>query len=260
MCLVSFLWKQHEDHPLIVLANRDEFWDRPTAAAHWWEDHPDIWGGRDLQAGGTWMAMHKTHGRFAWITNYREPIDPSISSPSRGELIPKFLLSQAPITTFTAWIQTHGKDYQGFNLIYGDSKALWYFSNRLAEPIAQQLAPGLYGLSNHLLDTPWPKVQIANAQLLASSKHKQIDAIQMLNALTDKEKAEDERVPHTGVPFEMEKQLSPVFIDIPSVRYGTRVSTVLLMDKSFQLNAWEKTWQNLSIQHQQIDLTQPKVR
>ena len=249
MCLVSFLWKQHEKHSLIVVANRDEFWDRPTARADWWDDHTDIWGGRDLQAGGTWLAVHKVHGRFAWVTNYREPVEKNSGHPSRGELIPKFLLDTAPVSAFTSWIETHGKEYQGFNLVYGDQNELWYFSNRLDEPVAQKLEAGLYGLSNHLLETAWHKVVLAKEKLLAYSEVDNMDPEALLDALTNKEIARDEEVPDTGIPFEMEKKLSPVFIDIPEVRYGTRVSTVITLNQDQQISVWEKSWQDQSIKH-----------
>ncbi|MEM7511281.1 MAG: NRDE family protein [Bacteroidota bacterium] len=249
MCLVSFSWKQRADYPLIVVANRDEFWDRPTARAGWWEDQPDIWGGRDLQAGGTWLAVHKGHGRFAWVTNYREPMEKNTSQPSRGELIPKFLLDTAPVSAFTSWIETHGKEYQGFNLVYGDMNELWYFSNRLDEAVAQKLEAGLYGLSNHLLETSWPKVVRAKEKLKRFSEEDVLNPEALLESLTNKEIVKDEEVPDTGIPFEMEKKLSPVFIDIPEARYGTRVSTVITLDKNQQISVWEKSWKDQSIKH-----------
>ena len=174
-------------------------------------------------------------------------------------MIPKFLLDTAPIAAFTSWIETHGKEYQGFNLVYGDPHELWYFSNRLDEPVAQKLEAGLYGLSNHLLETAWPKVELAKEKLLSYSEAENLDPEALLDSLTNKEIVKDEEVPDTGIPFEMEKKLSPVFIDIPEARYGTRVSTVITLDKNQQISVWEKSWKDQSIHHMSQPISPSKT-
>ncbi len=153
MCLVVLAWQQHSDFPLLIAGNRDEFHARPTKAAHWWPDEPDIVGGRDLQAAGTWLALHR-NGRFATVTNYRDAVAPSAKNRSRGHLVTEFLLSEKDSSSYLESIDD--ASYAGFNLIVFDGKTLAWHSNRGDGP--RILAPGIYGLSNALLDSPWHKV------------------------------------------------------------------------------------------------------
>ncbi len=159
MCLIVFAWRQHPDFPLIVAANRDEFYERPTLAADFWADHPEVLGGRDLKEMGTWLGITRK-GRFAALTNYRDPLHVRADAPSRGWLVRDFLTGERGAEDYLARLRDRGAAYNGFSLILGDAAGLYYYSNRGEEGPAA-LAPGVYGLSNHLLDTPWPKVRRA---------------------------------------------------------------------------------------------------
>lgn len=214
MCLVVVAWRVHPDRPLIVASNRDERHDRPTVAAAEWDDEPGVFGGRDLTAGGTWLAVGR--GRFATVTNVRDPADTRVG-PSRGELPRRFLTGMERAETFATGIAV--EQYAGFNLIVGDGGSLWYVGTR--EP-PRALAPGIYGLSNDRLDTPWPKVRRARtamARALAGELHTELFAL-----LTDREGAPDEELPDTGVGLALERFLAPPFI--AGEAYGTRASTV----------------------------------
>lgn len=219
MCLMILAWRRHPDFRLVLAGNRDEFHERPAAAADWWPN--DIVGGKDLRAGGTWLAAHRS-GRFAVVTNYREPIEEGRGPRSRGELVTGFLESDASPEDYADEIAARGNDYAGFNLLLGDAAALTYLSNRGRGP--EVLAPGIYGLSNHLLDTPWPKLERTRARfraLLADGAQ----TAALLGMLADREPAADGELPATGVGPEWERLLSSPFIVNPY--YGTRCSTIL---------------------------------
>ena len=227
MCLIVFAFQTHKNYPLLVLANRDEFYHRPTSRADWWDDHPQILAGRDLKAGGTWMGVNKT-GRVAAITNFREPDNIKENAPSRGALVTDYLLGTSTPLEYLNHISERGELYNGFNLIVGDSESMAYYSNRGDSP--RLLSPGVYGLSNHLLDTSWPKLEKAKAgfhQLLKPNKSL-IDTNPFFQLMHDSERAPDHQLPSTGVPLEWERLLSPLFIESPT--YGTRVSTFLSID------------------------------
>ena len=226
MCLILFAYKQHPDYPLIVAANRDEFFQRPSAPIHFWEDYTNILAGRDLEKGGTWMGVTKT-GRFAALTNYRDPKENMDGKRSRGELVAGALNYEGDIQNYMTNIQEKADLYPGFNLLAGDENGLYYFSNR--EGIVKKLEPGIYGLSNHLLDTPWPKVKTGKEGLVRALK-KENDSLkeELFRILLNNEKYPDDQLPNTGVPLEMERELSPLFISMKN--YGTRCSTVLLAD------------------------------
>jgi len=217
MCLIVVGWRAHADFPLLVAANRDEFHARPTAPAARWPDAPQVIGGRDLEAGGTWLGITDT-GRFAAVTNVREPgVAPG--ARSRGGLTRDFLLSDTPAADYAARIA--GSEYSGFNLLLGDGATLLYCSNRESE--ARVLAPGIYGLSNHRLDSPWPKLQTAR-QRFAAALPGLPDENAFFELLADKGIAADADLPNTGVPLAWERLLSAVFVQSPD--YGTRASTV----------------------------------
>lgn len=220
MCLILVAWQQHPEYPLVVAANRDEFFSRPTAAAAPWPDHPDIHGGRDLEAGGTWLA-YSSRGRFAAVTNVREPGKPQ-GERSRGDLTRDFLVGDASAEEFSRQIQ--GERHAGFNLLLGDGNALCYVSNRCAPE--RTLAPGIYGVSNHLLDTPWPKLS-ASKQRFAAALTTLPDESAFFSLLADDEIVPDDALPATGVPLPWERLLSAVFVRSPD--YGTRASTLLLV-------------------------------
>ncbi len=191
MCVIFFALHSHSDHPLILLANRDEFYARPSQAAGYWQDLPNIYGGRDLQGGGTWLGVTRS-GRFAAVTNYRDPAAPT-GIRSRGDLVAGFLQSDLAATDYLTDVHARSGEYSGFNLLVGEfSKArneLHYYSNRGADP--RELKPGIYGLSNHLLDTPWPKVATGKARFTQILPTNTIDNHRFFELLADETLAED---------------------------------------------------------------------
>jgi uncharacterized protein with NRDE domain len=219
MCLIAIAWQAHSDYPLVVAANRDEWRDRPALPAHWWNDHPGLLAGRDLKAGGTWMGVTKG-GRFAAVTNFRDPSDRDSTALSRGSLVTEFLLGEETPGRFLAGLAARADRYNGFNLLAGDGRTLLYFGSREGE--VRAVEPGVHALSNHLLDEPWPKVRRARAALQAAVG----DGDEALFAmLSDATPAPDGELPDTGVGLERERMLSPILI--AGASYGTRASTVL---------------------------------
>jgi uncharacterized protein with NRDE domain len=225
MCLVLIALSSHPDYPLIVAANRDEFYDRPTDPAGFWNDEPAILAGRDLKAGGTWLGIDR-RGRFAAVTNYRQGRRERPAPRSRGHLVSDFLTASIGVREYIERAKADAELYNGFNLIAGDARELFYYSNR--EGRARALEPGVYGLSNHLLDTAWPKVtatKSAFGALLSRGADELIDGLFRL--LSDRNQFADDQLPHTGVGPEWERLLSSAFI--ASSNYGTRCSTVVLV-------------------------------
>ncbi len=226
MCLIVFAYKAHPRYRLIVAANRDESYKRPTAPADFWEDEPRILAGRDLEKMGTWMGV-SADGRFAALTNYRDPKQMNaVGKLSRGELVAGFLKGGMASADYVAGLASTGELYPGYNLLVDDGKSLYYFSNM--EGVAKEVEPGIHGVSNHLLNTPWPKVVRGKKGLGELLKQ---DAADLERALFDllrhAEPAPDLELPDTGIGLEWERVLSPLFIK--SEGYGTRCSTVLLM-------------------------------
>ena len=233
MCLIVVGWRVHPDYPLLVAANRDEFYARPTALAGYWPDAPEIIGGRDLEAGGTWLGITRG-GRFAAVTNVREPgAAPGIHS--RGRLTRDFLAGTQGAAEYVGQLAL--ADYSGFNLLASDGTALWYCSNRGAPPVA--LAPGVYGLSNHLLDSPWPKLLSAR-QRFAAALASVPDRGPLFAILADDEIVPDHELPATGVPLDWERRLSAIFIH--SENYGTRASTVVTQSASGAVTLEERSF------------------
>jgi uncharacterized protein with NRDE domain len=225
MCLIAFAYQAHPDRPLVVAANRDEAYARPTQQAHFWDEYPTVLAGRDLEAGGTWLGVDR-RGRFAAITNFREVGAHRKDAPSRGHLVGDFLFADAPADDYLKQVATQMQRYNGFNLLLLDYTGLYYLSNRSAAGATapRRLAPGVYGLSNHLLDTPWPKVVLAKqrfARFIAAGEP--LEA--MAEILRDTEIAPDNSLPATGIGEERERLLSPIFIAAET--YGTRCSTLL---------------------------------
>ena len=218
MCLILVAWQTRPDYPLVVAANRDEFHARPSAAAARWAEDPRVLGGRDLEAGGTWLGVRED-GRFAAVTNVREP-GAEKGPRSRGELPRDFLLGDRPPGTFAAGVD--GGRYSGFNLLLADAGELWYLSNRDGAP--RRLEPGVYGLSNHRLDTPWPKLVGAREGFQAAlARLPALDPC--FEVLADTGTVPDPDLPATGQPLAWERMLSAVFVS--SETYGTRACTVL---------------------------------
>jgi uncharacterized protein with NRDE domain len=224
MCLILIALDSHPDFALIVAANRDEFYDRPSAVAEFWGDAPWVLGGRDRKAGGTWLGVDR-RGRFAAVTNYRQGQREAAAPRSRGQLVSDFLTSGIDPRAHMDRVQRDAALYNGFNLVAGHARELWYFSNREGRPLA--LGPGVYGLSNHLLDSAWPKVTSSknalNALLTADPGALIPDLFALLS---DPRQAADHLLPRTGVSDDWERLLSSAFI--ASSDYGTRSSTVVL--------------------------------
>jgi len=189
MCLIFLALNHHPTYKLIVAANRDEFYNRQTAATAWWEDHPDIVGGRDLQAMGTWMAMSRK-GRISMVTNYRDPKNINPDAPSRGRLVSDYLLSSVTPDQYLKALEPHAKSYNGFNLLVGNPDQMHYLSNY--GPGASQLKSGFYGLSNHLLETPWPKVVRGKKKITPLLTHETLDPETLMEALDDDRVATDQ--------------------------------------------------------------------
>ncbi|RJG06155.1 NRDE family protein [Noviherbaspirillum cavernae] len=224
MCLIVFAWQVVPGAPLVAASNRDEYYDRAAIPAHWWSEHPDVYAGRDLQGGGTWMGITR-NGRFAAVTNIRSPLEKRLDAPSRGVLVADYLKGQASAAEYVADLSVRAHEFNGFNLVVGDSTQLIWYSNAQIddERNGKPLAPGIYGLSNASLDAPWPKVVRTKAQF-ASLLCQGAPEDAYFEMLTDTTRASDCRLPKTGVSIEWERILSAVCIESPE--YGTRASTV----------------------------------
>jgi uncharacterized protein with NRDE domain len=224
MCLVAFAWQAHPAWQLVLGANRDEFYDRPSAPAAWWPEQPDLLAGRDLRAGGIWLGVTRA-GRFAAITNFRDPDDTRAAARSRGELPLAFLASAQPASEFAQQAWTLRDAYNGFNLLLGDGEELWYSGSRDAQG-PRRVEPGVHALSNALLDTPWPKAARSGDRLGEALAQMEPER-SVLELLGDRSLAPDEELPDTGVGLEWERALSAPFI--ATERYGTRSSTYLAL-------------------------------
>lgn len=242
MCLIIFAYKMLPRYELILAANRDEFYSRPTAPADFWADAPEVFAGRDLAAGGTWLGITK-RGRFAAVTNYRDPLAP-IGKKSRGNLSRDFLTGNEESKDFLQKIRREKDEFSGFNLLVGDFGAaneLFYFSNRDANDEIKKLPAGIYGLSNHLLDTRWRKVEKSKAKFAEFLQNSaEINASGLFQILSDRAPAEDCDLPETGIGIERERILSPAFI--AAGNYGTRSSTVLTIESGGTVSFYEKTY------------------
>jgi uncharacterized protein with NRDE domain len=223
MCLILFAHRAHPAYRLVVAANRDEWFRRPTAPAAFWPDAPGLLAGRDLEQQGTWLGV-TTAGRFAAITNFRDPGSQRDEAPSRGRLVSDFLRATASALAYLERLRPEAAAYNGFSLLVGDGASLCYFSNREGE--IRELGPGIYGLSNSLLDVPWPKVRDGKARL-ARRLDDGLEADALLALLDDDGVAPDQELPQTGVGIEWERQLSPLRVRADG--YGTRSSTALLI-------------------------------
>jgi uncharacterized protein with NRDE domain len=225
MCLILLAHKVDPRYPLILAANRDESYARPAAPAAFWDDHPDIFGGRDLEKGGTWLGLTLS-GKLAAVTNYREGRKPGAAPLSRGTLVSDFLTGELDAPDYLERVKSRGSQFNGFILIAGNLDALYWYSNR-AQAV-QEIAPGVHGLSNHLFNSSWPKVtrskQALEALLGASEAGL---AAGLFEILSDRREAPDDELPDTGVGLQRERELSANFIC--GEHYGTRASTVVLI-------------------------------
>lgn len=237
MCLLVLAWNAHPRFRLVVAANRDEFHDRPAAPLDWWRDLPGVLAGRDLRGAGTWMGVSQA-GRFGVLTNYRdlEP-PPAPDAPSRGEFVPRFLAADAAPRPWLQELRPDASRYAGFNLLVGTDEELFYFSNRNGfDP--QPLSPGVYGLSNHLLDSPWPKLLRARERLRELVAAGRIETEPLFALLADRTPAQVDAIPQTGLPPDWERALSAPFV--VHGRYGTRCSTVLLVERHGRVTMAER--------------------
>jgi len=225
VCLIVLNFGQHPDYPLILAANRDEFHARPTRDAHWWPDKPGVVGGRDLQAGGTWLALHKS-GRFATVTNFRDAQPPSPKHLSRGHLVTRFLEGNRTPKEYLEEIDERA--YAGFNLIVGTVSEVAYLSNR--EPGIRQLSPGTYGLSNALLDGPWHKVENSRQKLADMLTTGSVNETNLIRLMNDRNKGPVAEVEPGRLDFTTAHAITAPFIVMPD--YGTRCTTVVLADKN----------------------------
>ena len=227
MCLILFAWQAHPRYPLVVAANRDEFHQRPTAAAGFWEESTDLLAGRDLQAGGTWLGVTKS-GRFAAITNFREPqVGELPREHSRGHLVTDFLLNDSQPLLHAEQLAQRGSTYSGFNLLLGSGNSLAYVSNRNERPAT--VNAGSHGLSNHLLDTDWPKVHAGRAHLESLLEDERLDPEALFELLTDRTLTPG-KMPSNIEDSDLPEQLMRHYFIVSPV-YGTRSSTVLLLDR-----------------------------
>jgi len=236
MCLILFAYRAHPAYRLVVAANRDEWFRRPTAPAAFWADAPDILAGRDLEQGGTWLGVTR-HGRFAAITNFRDPGSHRADAPSRGGLVSAFLLADIAPATYLEQLRPKAPAYNGFSLLVGDGASLGYLSNR--EDKVRNLGPGIYGLSNHLLDVQWPKVEIGKKRL-ATWLDDDCGPEALLALLDDTRAAPDAALPRTGVTIEWERRLSS--LRIVGEGYGTRSSTALVIGISGEMRFLERSF------------------
>jgi len=230
MCLLVLAWRVHPRYRLVVAANRDEYHDRLAAPLSRWPSPPDILAGRDLRAGGTWLGLDR-HRRFGVVTNFRELVRPPAEAPTRGGLIPQFLGGAAAPGEYLAALERKAAEYGGFNLLLADADSLWYASNRSA-PFARALAPGVHGLSNERLDTPWPKLRRVRRgfeEWLRGGGT--AEGGDLFDLLADRTRATDEEVlPSTGLSQEWERALSSPFV--LNEKYGTRCSTLVAIEPS----------------------------
>lgn len=237
MCIILMALEFHPQYKLVFAANRDEFHERPSAQAHFWPDAPRILAGRDRKDGGTWSGI-TTEGRIGALTNYRDPSARLSGAPSRGHLVPGFLLgAEAPGDHLASVIQRAGV-YNGFNLLAGRISSMYWTSNRTRE--IRRLSPGIHGVSNRLLDTPWPKVVRGRekmAEMLSSAEGPSVEGLMAL--LADRVVPPDTALPDTGMGLEWERILSPIFVESPT--YGTRSSTVVLVDRKDRVTFVERT-------------------
>jgi uncharacterized protein with NRDE domain len=239
MCIVLLAWRTCPGVPLVLAANRDEYHERPTRAAGFWDDAPAIYGGRDLQQGGSWLALDKS-GRIAAVTNLREPGTERPGARSRGLLVSDYLRGMLAPAEYLR--QVAAGNYDGFNLLVGDRDGLWFMGSRVAEPVA--LGAGVYGISNGELDCPWPKVERGKAALERLLSQHPADSPQAVDGLFEllahRDVPADDQLPDTGIGIEWERRLAPLFVQAGA--YGTRSSTVLHTNVAGAFDFHERTF------------------
>ncbi|MGF1671362.1 MAG: NRDE family protein [Balneolaceae bacterium] len=237
MCLVVFGFKNHPEYNLIFASNRDEYYDRPACSARIWNEGPDIIAGKDLEKNGTWLAVRRS-GSFAAVTNFRDPANIKPDAPSRGKLVTESLQPGMEAEEFLARLRRKADLYNGFNLLLGDGNNLLHFSNY--EGRINKIKPGTYGLSNALLNTPWPKIKKAKRKFRKALSKKEISDDHLFEILTDTERFDPDELPETGLTPEMERAVSSIFIRTEN--YGTRCSTLLFIKRNGNLRFVERSY------------------
>lgn len=239
MCLIVFAWKAHPDYPLLLVANRDEFRERPTRALQAWESTPVIYAGRDEEAQGTWLGIN-TQGRFAAVTNLRRQEPPLADTLSRGWLVRDYLLTRSQPSDYLDHVQADAKKYRGFNLLVGDLRSLVYYSN--AGQYQRLLTPGIYSLSNAELGTHWPKTEEARVAFTQKISCRNPDLESFFGFMHDQRRYAAHLLPKTGVGAELEEALSPIFINLD--QYATRSTTVMAWHRSGQVQMLERSYRD----------------
>lgn len=237
MCLLLLGYKVHPEYELILAANRDEFYERPTEPLHKWNDHPELFAGRDLKEKGTWLGVAQ-NGKIAAITNYRDMAKIMIDAPTRGKLVTNFLIGETTAEEYSNILLETADIYNGYNLIFGNVDDLYYFSNLTKKPI--KLSTGIHGLSNHLLDTPWSKVVKGKKEFAQIIKEENPSKEKLFKLLRDNEIFPDNELPETGLGKEFERLVSPIFTS--TEKYGTRSSSVILVDINNNIEFIEKSF------------------
>jgi len=237
MCLIVFAYKT-EKYPLLIAGNRDEFYNRPTRKAQYWESHPKLLAGKDLKAGGTWMGVTRD-GKFAALTNYRDISAIKENAPSRGDIVKNFLISDVASEDFLSSLNKKAEKYNGFNLIAGNFDELFYMNNQ--QNGFRKLEPGFYSISNAFLETEWPKTKNALTQFKKKTESKDFSKEDLFELLTNTKTYPAEQLPSTGLSQEMEKAVSSIFIKTPD--YGTRCSTIVHAKQNGNLSFSERTYQ-----------------
>jgi uncharacterized protein with NRDE domain len=240
MCILFIAVNQHPRYPLVIAANRDEFHQRPTQPAHFWESDKNILAGKDLTAGGTWMGIN-TAGNIAALTNIRAPGKERQNAITRGELVANFINKHNSQSNYLQQLKDSHLQYNGYNLLFGNLDQLQVYNS--FEDTAYELEDGVYGLSNASLNSPWPKLDIGRSALANYCTNADILSHEHLfELLGNNLPANDDELPDTGIPVEWEKKLSSIFIISPE--YGTRSSTVLLVDNNHQAYWEERSFSN----------------
>lgn len=244
MCLIFISVDQHPSYKLLVAGNRDEFYNRPTQPADYWPDNANILGGRDLEAGGTWLGATTT-GRIAMLTNYRDPKNIDPAAPTRGRLVADYLEGSQAADAYLHQINASGIRYNGFNLLAGSADRLYYYSNYHRD--IELLLPGFYGISNKLLETPWPKVVKGKQKIGPAFSRSSLDVNEIFGLLYDDVTAPIEQLPDTGLPRDRERALSSMFIKAGN--YGSRCSTVIAVDRDDNWLFAERTYDPVDFSH-----------
>ncbi|MEM7181875.1 MAG: NRDE family protein [Spirochaetota bacterium] len=237
MCILFLAIGQHPKYPLILLANRDEFRTRPTAKAKFWQEHPQMLAGKDLQEGGTWLGIHK-QGKLAALTNVRDIPAHQKGRKSRGHLVKDYLQGEVQAQNYLQTIQQNPMQYNPFNLLVGDLQELYVYSNMQGK--VHRLEPGFHGLSNAFLNSPWPKLGKGIASLKQYIQGQELDKDELFDIMQQSEKAPDHLLPDTGVGLQKERYLSSIFIAGPD--YGTSSTAIVLVDENRQVSFWERTF------------------